>query len=145
MNTRQFAGGVFRGPSPQTTEDWLQLKYLGITTCLNLQSGAPLLNDGSPLQEMISSERYGVKTWCLPLGEILPPTKNELELAFKFIFQTPIKGCIYVHCHTGVDRTGMVMAYGRIHSLLGWTKKKAVAEMKDLGMHWWYYWWAWFL
>jgi hypothetical protein len=26
-----------------------------------------------------------------------------------------------------------------------YSKKESIAEMKSRGMHWWYYWWSWFL
>jgi protein-tyrosine phosphatase len=47
---------------------------------------------------------------------------------------------VLVHCLSGVDRTGyMVAAYRLIVQL--WTYKRAREEYTSQGQHWWYRWW----
>lgn len=133
--------GIYRGPQPQTDVDFETLKNLGVNNLLDLETGAPLLSDGSPLEESLLVRSEGMTSYAHPLGEILPPTQSELALALKFIMS---EGVVYVHCKAGVDRTGMVIAYFRMHQQ-SWSKTDAVAEMKRMGMHPWYWWWAWFL
>lgn len=136
------APGIYRGSQPDLIDDWLTLQKLGIKYVLDLETGAHLLRDGSPLQEALTAERYGIRTFSHPLGEILPPSVAELNLALSVIQQYQP---IYVHCKAGVDRTGMVCAWYRQHiENLIWPL--AVAEMRAAGMHWWYsFWWPYFL
>jgi protein tyrosine/serine phosphatase len=137
----KIGAGIYRGPSPQSKSDFQDLENLGIKYMLNLQSGEPLLKDGSPLIESLTGDLFGIRIYSHPLGEILPPNQEELEDAFNFIVN---HGPVYIHCKTGVDRTGMVCAYYKM-TFFNWSKKQAVNEMKALGMHFWYSWWSWFL
>lgn len=137
----EITPGVFRGSQPTSPEDFAELKRLGIIYSLDLETGARLLADGSPLQEMLTAEKYGIVTYCHPLGEILPPSGLELALAASLIASHKP---IYVHCKAGVDRTGMVMAHWRI-LIDNLPREIAIYDMRRHGMHLWYYWWAWFL
>lgn len=141
MKIEQVDIGVFRGPQPVNVEDWLALSKLGIKFTLDLETGRKLWDDGYPLQEALTSERYGIRTFSHPLGEFLPPNGEELNLACSVIVgHQPI----YIHCRAGFNRTGMVAAQYKI-KVRGWSKSRAVAEMKSMGMQAWYFWWAWFL
>jgi len=133
-------GVIYRGSSPETDADWQYLKSLGIKYCLDLQTGASPMKDGSPLEESLKSDEFGIRTYAHPLSELLPPTRLELANAMNFLIN---HDHVFVHCKAGVDRTGMVIASYRI--LKGWSKSKAIWEMRGMGMHLWYYWWGWFL
>lgn len=140
MITCVVEGKIWRGPAPKS-EDWPKLKALGVEHILDLQCGSQLIGDNSPLEEALVAESHGFSSYAHPLGGFCPPSAAELELAVDFLqFHKPV----YIHCHAGVDRTGMVIAHYRIEEQ-GWSKSGAVKEMKKMGMHWWYYWWAWFL
>lgn len=138
LNPVKVSDGIWRGPRPTSLADWEVLKKLGIKFSLDLQTGCNFLQDGSPLSETLTAEIFDIKSYSHPLGEILPPTTVELKEALHFIFaHQPV----YVHCHAGVDRTGMVIAYYRIKKQ-NWGKNMAISEMKRLGMHPWYsFWW----
>lgn len=133
--------GIYRGPQPKTEEDWQALQKLGIKYLLDLETGASLLSDGDPLNETLKAEKYGMKSYSHPLGEILPPTYSELKSACDFI---ETHKPIYIHCKAGVDRTGMVCATYRVR-IFAWSKEDAIKEMFAMGMHIWYYWWSLFL
>ena len=137
LDIKKVDEGVYRGPSPQTITDWIQLQELGIKYTLDLQTGAKILSDGSPLKEAIQADNFGIRVYAHPLSEILPPTQDQLDDAMKLITS---KKPIYVHCHAGVDRTGIIIGRYRIEQM-DWTVDAAVQEVKDQGMHKWYYWW----
>lgn len=141
INASQVDDGVWRGPQPVTIEDMAYLKKIGIKFSLDLETGSRFLSDGDPLSEALLIERYSIRAYSHPLGEILPPTAKELSDAVSFI---KTHQPIYVHCKAGVDRTGMVIAAYRM-AVQGWTKPVAVSEIERMGLHWWYYWWPWFL
>ena len=133
INPIQVNTGVYRGPSPQTQDDWAVLQKLGIKYTLDLQTGAQLMGDGSPLWEQLAAELYDIKAYCHPLGEFLPPTNLELRDALTCIRRNQP---IYVHCKYGRDRTGMVIARWRMAN--GWDRQHAIDEMYSMGMHWWF-------
>jgi protein-tyrosine phosphatase len=129
--------GVYRGSQPITIDDYINLQQIGIKYILDLENGSRLLADGSPLEEQLEAEKYGIKVFNLPLGEILAPSQHQLDDAMSFIeYHKPV----YVHCKAGVDRTGIVIGRYRIE-MMNWPVEKAIQEIKDMGMHIWYYPW----
>jgi protein tyrosine/serine phosphatase len=132
---------VLRGPSPQSDVDWEKLRSMGIHYALDLQTGSGIMLDGSPLEEQVTADRHFIRSYSHPLGEFFPPTRAELELAAKFIES---REGVYVHCKQGVDRTGIVFGYFRM-TRQGWSKVRAVREMCQMGMHPWFFYWAWVL
>lgn len=142
MNITKVVDQVYRGPSPETEDDYKALLKLGVKYLLDLQTGAQWFGDGSPLEEAWNADWHGIRCYAHPLSGITPPTKIQLEDACKFIrhYQP-----VYVHCKQGVDRTGMVIAWFRMDNH-DWTKLQAVNEMIAMGFHWFrYFWWVWFL
>lgn len=140
MNIWKVDNGLYRGPSPILPEDWRQLASVGVNFALDLETGSRLFLDGNPLQEQLLAEKMAIRSFSLPLGEILPPARCELQDSYDFIQTHPNT---YVHCKAGVDRTGMVIAYYRIRQ--GWVPARAIREMWSMGMHPWYFYWAWSL
>lgn len=143
MKITKVDEGIYRGATPVTIEDWRALRDLGIKFTLDLQTGATLMGDGAPLDEALVADIFGIRTYSHPLGEFLPPTAKELEASYAFLMSA-VKKPVYVHCKAGVDRTGMVCAYYKIHAM-NLTKSAAISEMKSLGMHPWYFYWLWSL
>lgn len=133
---------VFRGPSPTCFEDFKILYEQGIKSILDLETNCTFFGDNSPLIAAINADAFNIRTYAHPLGEILPPSSLELLEATRFLINRTES--IYVHCKSGVDRTGMVIAHYRMQSD-NWPKEKAVAEMKEMGMHPWYFYWVWSL
>lgn len=126
--------GVYRGPSPSTAFDRQLLADMGIKYALDLQSGAAIMADGSPLLEALRFDAFRIRTYAHPLGEFFPPTQDELDDAVALMES---KKPIYIHCKAGVDRTGMVAAHYRMQ-VQKWTRATAIDEMKSMGMHIWY-------
>jgi protein-tyrosine phosphatase len=129
---------IYRGPSPMYRQEFKFLEDQGFTQILDLQSH----EDGVIWRTQLAGQ-FSMVNINIPMSEILPPTKEQLDKTYQILTSNPPLGFkIYVHCRTGVDRTGMVIANFRIKAQ-GWSVDSAIAEMKDRGMHWWYYWWAW--
>lgn len=129
---------IWRGSQPQTATDYQVLQNFGVKYILDLQSGAPWFDDGSPLEENMLAAKYGLTVYNHPLGGILPPTKKELNDGLDVLknYQP-----VFVHCRDGVDRTGMMVAWYRMQ-VQGWSKDTAVSDMMKHGMHFWLYWWS---
>lgn len=135
--------GVWRGSQPEGVADWNILRDLGIKRILCLQTGCPIFRDGDPEAEKKIAVSYGMQFMHVPMGEILPPTKSELNLTLMAITLDP-ELPIFIHCRAGEDRTGMTSANLQI-KVNGKDRTSAIKEMYTLGMHFWYWWWAWFL
>lgn len=133
----QIENGVYRGPSPVTLADFKTLKQYGIKYILDLEIGPEFFGDNSPLSESFLADGFGMQIFPHPLGQVLPPTKDELRKANALI---DLKRPIYVHCHKGADRTGMVIAYRKIAK--GVPRDAAVNDMFAHGMSWWLWWWS---
>lgn len=125
--------GIYRGSRPVSYWDWQMLKKLGIKYALDLQTTGQF-------DEQMHAESVGITTFCLPLSWLFAPRLADLYRANNFAWaHRPV----YIHCRAGKDRTGMVAAFIKI--INGMPKAAAITEMKKMGMHWWYAWWAYFL
>lgn len=139
------SGLIWRGPRPELASDSrvLREKY-GITSMLDLQG-----DWWETLTPAANKREYagwcsGIRSTRIALNSFLPPHRDDVELALRIISQYEINGVLvkrlYVHCRRGVDRTGFVIAAFRMRHE-GWTYDAAVAEMKSMGFHPWYFYW----
>lgn len=136
---------LFRGPRPETYEDVNQLVRSGITTTVNLQSQ----EDNNKVT--MGFIFYEIRNYDLENIAIFPPKASSVNLAIQIFLGAEISFAaavinnekVFIHCRQGVDRTGFVIAKYRMSQ--GWTKEEAVKEMKAMGLHFWFYWWVWFL
>ena len=144
MNITKVDTNLYRGPSPKTEDDFKQLKDAGIKYILDLEIGPEFFGDGLPLTQSLCADSYGIRSYSHPLGQVLPPTKQETDLAIDFMIMKQFFGPVYIHCKKGVDRTGFCIGRYRM-KVNGWTKAQAVKEMYDMGMSFQLKWWAWFL
>ena len=55
-----------------------------------------------------------------------------------YILNDPANYPIFIHCRSGADRTGAMVALYRI-AAQDWDGKKAVVEAREIGMRWWYF------
>ncbi len=121
--------GVYRGPHLAQKDFPAQCRH-----SLDLESGSRLFGDNSPLEEAMSLELIGVRTWAHPMGAIFPPTLDEIEIGVELMQCCSHEG-IYVHCKKGVDRTGIFCAGHRV-LVDGWSPWDAAIECFREGMHW---------
>jgi protein tyrosine phosphatase len=131
---------IARGPRPDSAEDMDYLVQRGIKRILNLQG---LIVEFLQVEEEKSwAAQRGVEFVHQAWSLITPPSIKEINAALHYMAPVvaPL-GTTYVHCHDGVDRTGIAcLAYRCVKQ--GWTFGKAVGEMIDDGTHLhWYSWW----
>jgi len=75
------------------------------------------------------------------MSNFFPPTESEM-LALLHLFAEGMKNNIktYMHCHSGVDRTGIGAVLHRVF-YEAWTIERAFEEWDREGRHWWFVWW----
>lgn len=131
---------VYRGPRPQTTQDWNTLSTMGVKLVLNLESGFFELSHARVNDEFLNVAMRGMVPAHLEMSDFLPPHFAEIVAALNLMKEFTSAGAlVYVHCLHGVDRTGVICAAWRV--LYGWSVEQAVQEMLRLGFHESFYWW----
>jgi protein tyrosine/serine phosphatase len=101
------ANVLYRGPRPNSFEE---LYKEGITRIISLQSGFENAVTESRYEHQQKKAWKGIRFYSLRWEPYLPPSRADIR-AFLSFFKTPGHKT-YVHCHAGVDRTGVaVMAY----------------------------------
>ncbi len=123
----------FRGPRPTDLKE-LRLDYL-IDTIIDLESGVYDLIQGVSPQ---FPPDFGMAYYHLPCSDILPPTGAYVAKALDLM--ADVDRHVYIHCLSGVDRTGFMCAAYRMR-IQGWSYADALAEWKKFGRHPWYFYW----
>lgn len=115
-----FGPGLYRGAQP-TQNGFEKLQKLGIKTIINLRS---FHSDKEEVQKLcVSYEQIYMKAWH---------AEKEDVVRFLGIVTDPSRLFIFVHCHHGSDRTGLMVAAYRV-VVTGWTKEQAIWEMVEGG------------
>lgn len=114
--------GLYRGGQP-SEQGFSELKQMGIKTVISLKvfgSDRKYLVPLDMQYEHISFKNYH--------------PEDEDVMKFLKIVTEPSNRPVFLHCHEGTDRTGMMVAVYRI-VVEGWTKERALAEMKAFGFN----------
>lgn len=123
----------FRGSRPR---DLMNLRIdFRIDTIIDLETGIYELFDGVLPQ---FPPDYGMSYYHMPCSDIVPP--NDLFVAKAIDLMADMNRRTFIHCLSGVDRTGYVCALYRV-IIDKWKTVDAIAEWKRLGRHPWYFWW----
>jgi tyrosine-protein phosphatase SIW14 len=128
-NAAKVSDALLRGAQP-SAEGLAELKTLGVTTIVDLRG-----NSGKGW-ERAQAESLGMRFINIPVHGWSPPGNVQVA-QFLRLFQDPAQR-IFVHCHYGEDRTGVMVAAYRI-SQQNWTADQAVAEMYSFGFHYYLY------
>ena len=120
---------VFRGGQP-TKDGMKKLANLGIKTVINLRN-----DDEKAQAEEIEARALGLRYFNVPLDTFGRPADSKVEKVLALISAAENQP-VFVHCHRGSDRTGIVIAAYRI-SFNGWTSEQATAEAKRYGLGFW--------
>ena len=119
-NLHKVSEDLYRGAQP-TSDGLKQLEKLGVRTVVNLR--------------FILSDRNKIKGTGLDYEHINTTTlSTETKDVVRFlkIVTDPQRTPVFVHCHRGVERTGLMCAAYRI-IVQGWTKDEAIEEMTKGG------------
>ena len=115
-NLHKVSDGLYRGAQP-TAEGFRELKAMGVTTVLNLRSAH---SDADEIGDTdLAYEHIWFRTWH---------PEDEDVVRFLHIVTDSEKIPVFVHCHRGSDRTGMMCAIYRV-VVCGWSKDEAIREM----------------
>ena len=113
----------YRGAQPKS-RDFADLAAMGVKTIIDLQE------DGEP-GEQRTVEAAGMKFFRIGMSDSSWPSREKAD-QFLRIVNEPANQPVFVHCHGGRHRAGIMTAiYRMTHD--GWTADKAYDEMKQYG------------
>jgi tyrosine-protein phosphatase SIW14 len=128
-NFHEVNARLFRGGQPRQG-GLKKLASLGVKTVINLRGDDKLM-----LEEEREAKSLGMRFFNLPLSLGGRPSRDQIARALALI-DAPENQPVFVHCHKGADRTGVVVAAYRItHD--HWTGEEAQREADRYGMGWW--------
>ena len=113
----------YRGAQPKS-RDFVDLAAMGVKTVIDLQQ------DGER-NEQQSVEAAGMKFFRIGLSDSSWPSQEKAEQFLKIV-NDPANQPVFVHCHGGRHRAGIMTAiYRMTHDR--WTADRAYGEMKQYG------------
>jgi protein tyrosine phosphatase (PTP) superfamily phosphohydrolase (DUF442 family) len=124
-NAFQVNASLFRGAQPSAA-GLAELAKLGVTIVVNLRERGPEVE-----AERKQVEALGLRYMSIPVGGWSPPTMKQVARFLKLLRSSSGEK-IFVHCHRGRDRTGVMIAAWRIAER-HWTARQAIREMKSAG------------
>ena len=128
----QVTEGLFRGGQP-TPKGFQQLQEKGIRTVINLR-----VDDSERKLVESLGMRYVHIPIAMPLWSRPWKTIPVADIAAFFeVVADPQNQPVFVHCHRGADRTGMMVGMYRI-AYDKWNGAGAYNEAREIGMRWWF-------
>lgn len=126
-NAGQISDVLYRGAQP-SANGFAELKNLGVTTIVNLRE------KGRETEwERNVASSLGMGYVNIPIRGWTPPTDEQVA-EFLRLFRDAPSQRVFVHCHYGEDRTGVMVAVYRI-AMQNWTADQAAKEMYSFGFH----------
>jgi protein tyrosine phosphatase (PTP) superfamily phosphohydrolase (DUF442 family) len=113
---------LYRGAQP-TPQGFEQLRRMGISIVIDTRGG-------SREDERKLVAKLGMKYVQIPWHCVYP--KDRVVVKFLSVIRDHPGNKIFVHCKTGDDRTGLMIAVWRM-AYQGWTAKEALEEMHVYG------------
>lgn len=122
---RQVEPDVWRGGLPRKN-GLERLKKMGVRTIVDLM-------DEDPTKWRQAAEKLDMKYVNIPTrrSRLIPSASIKQFLA---IMEDPANRPIYVHCRSGRDRTGAMIAIYRIDNS-NWSRERALKEMRSCGFN----------
>lgn len=112
---------LYRGAQPNK-EGFAELAKMGVAIVVDLR--------GKSKSEEATVKDLGMR--YEPISWFCMRPKDALIARFLNLVRDNPRKKIFVHCTTGIDRTGMMVAAYRMVDQ-GWTAQEAMAEMKEFG------------
>jgi tyrosine-protein phosphatase SIW14 len=128
-NFQQVNDKLYRGGQPKPG-GLQRLKQLGVKTVINLRD-----DDDRAGKEGVEAQSAGLRYFNIPLPGFGQPADSAVDQALALI-EAADNQPVFVHCHRGADRTGVIIAIYRIEQD-GWTSEQAKAEAKRFGLGFW--------
>jgi tyrosine-protein phosphatase SIW14 len=113
----------YRGAQPKSG-DYKRLAAMGVKTIIDLQQ------DGERNEQQMV-EAAGMKFYRIGLSDKSWPSPDKAEQFMKIV-NNPANQPVFIHCHGGRHRAGIMTAIYRMHHD-GWDAEQAYAEMKQYG------------
>ena len=129
-NFHQVNGNIYRGGQPKLL-GLERLESLGIKTIVSLRG-----HNDTLLKEQKSASNLGMNFYNIPLSVYKRPDDEQVLTFLEIILDTKNQP-IFIHCGSGRDRTGAMIALYRV-VVQRWGPKEAYKEAKHLGF-WPYY------
>lgn len=124
---KQVSERLYRGAQPRDG-GLSRLRELGIDTVINLRGASKQTR-----REEAEAQALGLNYFNIGLPNWGRPQDTRIRRILE-ILAAPQNGRVFVHCRTGVDRTGMIVAMYRM-TQEGWNSSEALAEAERSGMH----------
>lgn len=123
----QVTENIFRGGRPVRSDlDWLAQNK--IKTIINLED-----NSSAVSSEQDYLKKIGVKFISFPMSATQQPNDTQINSVLNAL-QDPTNFPIFIHCHHGQDRTGMLIGLYRVF-VQTWKSDQAYQEMLGHGFH----------
>ena len=123
---QQVSERLYRGAQPRDG-GLSRLRELGIDTVINLRGSSKQTR-----AEEAEAHALGLNYYNVALPNWGRPQDARVQRILEII-EAPENGRVFVHCRSGVDRTGMIVAmYRMTHE--GWNRSDALAEADRNGM-----------
>lgn len=126
-NFAAVSPGIYRGGLPGLA-GLQQLKAMGVKTILNLDGDRSDARDEARWAAML-----GLRTVAVPMSFFWRPKHRDVNRALAAL-RDPSLYPIYVHCHAGKDRTGLIVGLHRVEAE-GMNPYRAHREMLHYGFH----------
>ena len=126
-NAGKVSETLLRGAQP-SGQGLTELKKLGVTTIIDLRR-----ESGPVAWERAQAESLGMHFVSIPVRGWSAPDNAQVAQFLKVVQQDPTQK-VFVHCHYGEDRTGVMVATYRI-AQQNWAPEQAAAEMNSFGFH----------
>jgi protein tyrosine/serine phosphatase len=120
-NFGRINANYYRGAQPES-RDYRDLAALGVKMVIDL-------NEDGPTEERGLVEREGMKFYRIPMTTSDRPSQFAITQFLKLV-NDPANQPVFVHCHGGRHRTGVMTAVYRM-TQDGWTADRAYTEMKQ--------------
>ncbi len=126
-NAGRISEFLYRGAQPKS-EGYGELKKLGITMVVDLRDGRKDIE-----KERREVEALGIRYVSIPTSGAHGPNHEQVAQFLQLLRQNPGQK-IFVHCHYGADRTGVMIAAFRM-AQQKWTSQQAFDEMLSFHFH----------